>query len=60
MDMCTQSLNRGKQVCLGANEGAYEAPSHKTITQQYLHYVFPFRLYSTFRADIVESSTNFN
>jgi hypothetical protein len=53
-------MNRGKKVCLGENEGAYEAPTHQTITQQYLHYVFPFRLYSIFRADIVESLTTFS
>jgi hypothetical protein len=53
-------MNRGKQVHLEANEGAYEVPTHQIITQKYLHYVFPFGLYSIFRADIAESPTTFS
>ena len=53
-------MNRGKQVNLGENEGTYEARADQTITQQYLHFVFPFGLYSIFRADIVESPTTFS
>jgi hypothetical protein len=47
-------------VYLGENEGSYEAPTHQTITQQYLSSIFPLGLYSIFRADIVESPTTFS
>ena len=50
-------MKKWNQAHLRENKGSYEAPIHQSITQQNMHYVFQFGLYSIFATDIVESLT---